>query len=153
MLDDLRETFEVAELRLFQRYDIEGLDDAQFAAVRDIVFCEPNVDTLTEELPEMPNAEIIAIEYLPGQFDQRADSAAQCCQLITGGERPLVRSARIVSITGAADIDRIKAYLINAIESREASSELPSTLEMKSELPPDVEVTSIRSTKLGSRNF
>ena len=140
LLDDLRETFEVAELRLFQRYDIEGLDDAQFAAVRDIVFCEPNVDTLTEELPEMPNTEIIAIEYLPGQFDQRADSAAQCCQLITGGERPLVRSARIVSITGAADIDRIKAYLINAIESREASSELPSTLEMKSELPPDVEV-------------
>ena len=141
LLDDLRETFEVSGLRLFQRYDIEGLDEAQFAAVKDIVFSEPNVDVLTEELPSMPDAELIAIEYLPGQFDQRADSAAQCCQLITGGERPLVRSARIVALTGAGDdLDRIKAYLINAIESREASNELPTTLEMKSEPPPDVEV-------------
>ncbi len=142
LLDDLRETFEVRGLRLFQRYDIEGLDDAEFDAVKNIVFSEPNVDRLTTELPSMPEAKIIAIEYLPGQFDQRADSAAQCCQLITGRERPLVRSARIVALECDGEIEPIKNYLINAIESREASSELPSTLEMKSEPPADVEILS-----------
>ncbi|MBQ9477969.1 MAG: phosphoribosylformylglycinamidine synthase, partial [Selenomonadaceae bacterium] len=143
LLDDLRETFGVGGLRLFQRYDIEGLDDEEFAAVKDIVFSEPNVDRLTEELPTIDNAKLIAIEYLPGQFDQRADSAAQCCQLITGRERPIIRSARIVALIDfEGELEPIKHYLINAIESREASTELPSTLKMISEPPPDVEIIS-----------
>ena len=67
LLDDLRETFNVKSLRLFQRYDIEGLDDEEFAAVKYIVFGEPNVDLLTDDLPSLDNAKFIAIEYLPGQ--------------------------------------------------------------------------------------
>ena len=143
LLDDLHETFGVEDLRLFQRYDIEGLDEEEFNAVKHIVFSEPNVDLLTEDLPSIDKAQFIAIEYLPGQFDQRADSAAQCCQLITGRERPLIRSARIVALIGfEGEVEPIKHYLINAIESREASSELPSTLKMKTEPPDDVEVLS-----------
>ena len=143
LLDDLRETFGVNGLRLFQRYDIEGLDDDEFAAVKHIVFSEPNVDRLTEELPTLNGAKLIAIEYLPGQFDQRADSAAQCCQLITGRERPLIRSARIVALLDFdGELEPIKHYLINAIESREASTDLPDTLQLKSEPPADVEILS-----------
>ena len=147
MLDDLCETLEIntlKALRIFQRYDIEGLDDNEYAAVKNIVFSEPPVDIVYEEnLPTIENAKIFAIEYLPGQYDQRADSAAQCVQLVTSKERPTIHTAQVIALIGNIsdeELKRIKTYLINAIESREASFDKPSTLQMSSETPADVEI-------------
>ena len=147
MLNDLRETLEInslQSLRLFQRYDIEGLNDSEFDAVKNIVFSEPPVDQIyEEELPTIDSAKIFAIEYLPGQYDQRADSAAQCVQLITGKERPEIQTARVIALIGDIsdeDFQKIKHYMINAIESREAGFDKPSTLKMITETPADVEI-------------
>ena len=145
LLEDFRETLDVklSGVRLLVRYDVEGLSDEDFVKVRDLVFREPNVDEFYSELPEdLDPARTFAVEYLPGQFDQRADSAAQCVQLVTGKELPTIHSARIISLLGditAADFAKIKAYSINAIESREATFELPATLQVKATVPPDVE--------------
>ena len=130
LLKDFVETLDIKNLesvRLFVRYDIEGLDDADFEKVRDIVFREPNVDNFYFELPtDIDLTKIFAIEYLPGQFDIRADSAAQCVQLVTGKERPIIHSAQVISLIGEisdADFEKIKSYSINAIEPRETSFE------------------------------
>ena len=147
LLEDYRETLDVKNLagvRLLVRYDVEDLSDEDFIKVRDIVFREPNVDNFYNELPaDLDATKTFAVEYLPGQFDQRADSAAQCVQLVTGKELPTIHSARIISLIGdvtAEDFAKIKSYSINAIESREASFELPTTLKISAETPPDVEV-------------
>lgn len=147
LLEDFRETIGVQNLdsvRLFVRYDIEGLSEADFDKVCDLVFREPNVDDWYLELPsDIDASKTFAVEYLPGQFDQRADSAAQCVQLVTGKERPTIHSAQVISLIGnisAADFAKVKAYSINEIESREASFEIPRTLQMKVEIPPDVEI-------------
>ena len=149
MLEDFRETLNVQNLnsvRLFVRYDIENLSDEDFFKVRDIVFREPNVDNFFESLPEDLNLNrTFAVEFLPGQFDQRADSAAQCVQLVTGKERPLIHSAKIISLVGEIsdeDFQKIKDYSINKIESREASFEIPQTLKISAEVPADVEILS-----------
>ena len=143
---DLIESFRLLGLkavRLIARYDIEGLSDQEYLATRDVVFSEPPVDVIYEEtLPNFPNARRFAIEYLPGQYDQRADSAAQCVQLITQKERPTIRTATVVVLVGdlgEAAAAQIKAYLINKIECREASLEKPETLAMENPEPPDVE--------------
>ena len=146
MLSDFRETFNLQNLesvRIFMRYDVEGLSDADFdkACVR--VFGESNLDVLFEDLPPRLNMErTFAVEYLPGQFDQRADSAAQCCQLVTGKERPLIRTAKVISLKGLIsddDFEKIKSYVINPIETQEADFELPETLQDFVEEIPDVE--------------
>ncbi|MBR5913916.1 MAG: phosphoribosylformylglycinamidine synthase [Selenomonadaceae bacterium] len=149
LLEDFRETLDIKNLqavRLFVRYDIEDIDDADFEKVRDIVFREPNVDDFYFELPsDIDLKKTFAVEYLPGQFDIRADSAAQCVQLVTGKERPIIHSAQIFSLIGeitAEEVDKIKSYSINAIESREASFELPKTLKISVEIPADVEIIS-----------
>ena len=145
LLEDYRETLDVklSGVRLLVRYDIEDLSDEDFLKVRDIVFREPNVDRFYYELPaDIDATKTFAVEYLPGQFDQRADSAAQCVQLVTGKELPTIHSARVISLLGditAEDFAKIKAYSINAIESREASFELPKTLKLTAATPPDVE--------------
>ncbi len=145
LLEDFRETLDVklSGVRLLVRYDVEGLSDEDFIKVRDIVFREPNVDNFYDALPADIDAEkTFAVEYLPGQFDQRADSAAQCVQLVTGGDLPTIHSARVISLSGditAADFAKIKAYCINAIESREATFDLPATLKISADIPPDVE--------------
>ncbi|MBR0287702.1 MAG: phosphoribosylformylglycinamidine synthase [Selenomonadaceae bacterium] len=145
LLEDFRETLDVkiSGVRLLVRYDVEGLSDEDFLKVRDIVFREPNVDNFYYELPANLDAEkTFAVEYLPGQFDQRADSAAQCVQLVTGKELPTIHSARIISLRGelsAEDFAKIKSYSINAIESREATFDLPTTLKISAPPPPDVE--------------
>ncbi|MBE8954011.1 MAG: phosphoribosylformylglycinamidine synthase, partial [Quinella sp. 1Q7] len=145
LLEDFRETLDVkiSGVRLLVRYDVEGLSDEDFLKVRDIVFREPNVDNFYYELPVDLDAEkTFAVEYLPGQFDQRADSAAQCVQLVTGKELPTIHSARIISLSGelsAEDFAKIKSYSINAIESREATFDLPTTLKISAAAPPDVE--------------
>ncbi len=146
LLEDFRETLDVkiSGVRLLVRYDVEGLSDEDFLIVRDLVFREPNVDNFYFELPADLDAEkTFAVEYLPGQFDQRADSAAQCIQLVTGKELPTIHSARIISLRGdisAADFAKIKNYSINAIESREATFDLPATLKVTADTPPDVEI-------------
>ncbi|MBQ7476785.1 MAG: phosphoribosylformylglycinamidine synthase, partial [Selenomonadaceae bacterium] len=147
LLEDFRETLDLQNLqavRLFVRYDVEDLDDADFEKVRDIVFRDPNVDNFYFELPaDIDLTKTFAVEYLPGQFDIRADSAAQCVQLVTGKERPTIHSAQVISLIGdvsSSDVEKVKAYSINAIESREASFEIPATLKISAEVPAEVEI-------------
>ena len=119
-------------LRLINRYDVEGIDNVLFQQAIPTVFSEPPVDTTYTTLPEAQH--VFAVEYLPGQFDQRADSASQCIQLLSQGERPTVRSARVYLLEGdltGDDIAAIKKYVINPVEAREASLEERSTLKME----------------------
>lgn len=112
-------------LRLLNRYDVEGIDEALFQQCASTVFSEPPVDDTYDALPQFEGVSF-AVEYLPGQFDQRADSAAECIQLISQGERPLVRSARVYLLQGSlteAQVEEIKKYVINPVEAREASLE------------------------------
>ena len=147
LCSDLVETFRLTDLRavrIITRYDIEGLSDEEFAKVRNIVFADPPVDTVYEDaLPVFSDARIFAVEPLPGQFDPTAAAAAECVQLVTQGERPDVRTARVIVLIGKLDdrvYEKIKAYLINKVESREASLATPATLETRIVLPMDVEV-------------
>lgn len=146
LLEDFKDTLDIKidGLRLFVRYDVEDLSEIDFQKVRDIVFREPNVDNFYFELPnDIDLTKTFAIEYLPGQFDQRADSAAQCVQLVTAKNLPIIHSARIISIIGDIspdDFQKIKSYSINAIESREASFKIPATLKISAEIPPGVEI-------------
>ena len=144
-------------LRVINRYDVEGVDEALFQRCVPIVFSEPQVDTATAELPvegvelnergfvasAPAGTAVFAVEYLPGQFDQRADSASECVQLVSAGERPDVRSAKVYVLSGelsAADVDAIKHYVINPVEAREATLSTKATLKMEVATPADVEV-------------
>ena len=127
-------------LRLLNRYDVEGIDEALFNQCAATVFSEPPVDNTYAELPEFEGISF-AVEYLPGQFDQRADSAAECIQLISQGERPLVRSARVYLLEGSLteeQVAEIKKYVINPVEAREASLETKATLKMEYPVPTAV---------------
>ena len=142
---DLEQNLGISALsgvRLVNRYDISGLSPEEFAAARGTIFSELNVDNAyDEEYPLPQGCRVFAMEYLPGQYDQRADSAAQCIQLLTRGERPQVLTARMVVLQGditGEEFDRIQKYLVNPVESRLASLDKPETLEMKAETPPDV---------------
>ena len=129
-------------LRLLNRYDVEGIDEALFDQCIPTVFSEPPVDNTYAELPKDGGVSF-AVEYLPGQFDQRADSAAECIQLISQGERPLVRSARVYLLQGALtdeQLAEIKKYVINPVEAREASLETKTTLKMEYPIPTAVAV-------------
>ena len=130
-------------VRLVNRYDVEGASEELFAACVPTVFSEPQSDTATYDLPDAPGAAVFAVEYLPGQFDQRADSASECIQLISQGERPDVRSAVVYYLEGNltdADVEAVKRYVINPVEAREASLEPRDTLAMAFERPANVEV-------------
>ena len=133
----------IEDLRLLHRYDVSGLSQEEFQAASTTIFSEPNVDDVYGEDFVFPEGyQVFAMEYLPGQYDQRADSAAQCVQLLTHGERPQVATARVVGIKGALsqkEIDQIEDYLINPVESRLASLKKPETLDMEVEVPEDVE--------------
>ena len=129
-------------LRLVNRYDVEGITEELFAQCVPTVFSEPQSDVAALEMPETDGAAVFAVEYLPGQFDQRADSASECIQLISQGERPEVRSAKVYVLEGALaddDVAAIKHYVINPIEAREASLEPRETLHMEQPVPPMVE--------------
>ena len=133
---------ELSGLRLLNRYDVEGIDEALFTQCVSTVFSEPPVDRTYSELPAAGGVSF-AVEYLPGQFDQRADSAAACIQLISQGERPLVRSARVYLLEGKlsdAQVAEIKKYVINPVEAREASLETKATLKMEYAVPTAVAV-------------
>mgnify|MGYP005780046273 FL=1 len=127
-------------LRLLNRYDVEGISEELFRQCAGTVFSEPPVDDVYGELPAHTGA-AFAVEYLPGQFDQRADSAAECIQLISQGERPLVRSARVYLLDGeltAGELEEIKKYVINPVEAREASLDTRDTLQMTYAVPEAV---------------
>ena len=133
---------ELSGLRLLNRYDVEGIDEALFDQCSTTVFSEPPVDNTYAQLPEHEGA-AFAVEYLPGQFDQRADSAAECIQLISQGERPLVRSARVYLLEGTLtdeQVAEIKKYVINPVEAREASLDEKATLKMEYPVPAPVKV-------------
>ena len=132
---------DLTDVRLFNRYDVEGLSGEDFERSVHAVLSEPQLDQVFRELPK-EDAVVFAVEYLPGQFDQRADSAEQCIQLLLAGERPKVRSARVYMLYGKlseAEIEEIKKYVINPVEAREASLQPVSTLDVKYEIPTEVE--------------
>ncbi|MDO5377481.1 MAG: phosphoribosylformylglycinamidine synthase [Clostridia bacterium] len=134
----------IERVRIFQRYDVEGLPDEAFESARGIIFSEPNVDVLYDEtLPEM-DARLLAVEYLPGQYDQRADSASQCLQLLSpDAPRPKVVCAKVYAFYGDVDaalMERIGQHLINPVESRRAAMSKPETLRMHADVPADVAV-------------
>ncbi|MFT4177092.1 MAG: phosphoribosylformylglycinamidine synthase subunit PurQ [Luteolibacter sp.] len=125
LLHDLRESLALTGLekvRIIQRYDVDGLSDEEFSAATRLILSEPQVDTTFSELTLAPGENAFAVEYLPGQFDQRADSAAQCVQILTGKDRPLVASAKVYILSGdlsEVDIFRIKSFVINEVDSHE----------------------------------
>ena len=130
----------VTNIRLFNRYDVENIAEDLFADAVNSVFSEPQLDIVTKELPTEGDA-VFAVEYLPGQFDQRADSAAQCIQIISCGERPTIRTARVYVLEGQFTVEElaeIKKYVINPVEAREASLALPETLAMQYDIPTEV---------------
>jgi len=124
----------IASVRIVNRYFAGGISEEDFNSARNTIFSEPPVDITYDELPSFEGARVFAVEYLPGQFDQRADSCAQCISLATGKERPIIQSAKIYAVygnIGDEDFSRIKSWLINPVESRQASMEKPSSLYQK----------------------
>ena len=127
-------------VRLFNRYDAENITEELFDYAVKTVFSEPQLDIATADV-ELSDACVFAVEYLPGQFDQRADSAAQCIQIISQGDRPTIRNARVYALYGnlsAEDVAKIKKHVINPVESREASLEKPETLQVIYDIPTEV---------------
>ena len=155
LFHELRDILGIASLeglRVVNRYDVEGISDELFAQCSPVVFSEPQVDVATSTLPEVDAAlagslaeglAVFAVEFLPGQFDQRAESASECVQLISCGDRPAVRSAKVYLLSGPLsqdDVDAIKHYVINPVEAREAKLEVRDTLAMEAPVPQPVEV-------------
>lgn len=135
-IDNLR------DIRIINRYDAEKITEADFRLATPTVFSEPAVDNIYTEIPKLKADErVFAVEYLPGQFDQRADSCAQCISLLTQSERPTVKSAKLYIVSGnivTDQFEQIKAYLINPVESREASLSEFETLDIKYHIPTTV---------------
>ena len=128
------------DVRLLNRYDAENISGDLFDYAVQTVFSEPQLDIASEN-PKLDGDCVFAVEYLPGQFDQRADSAAQCIQIISRGERPTVRTAKVYVLYGglsAEDVDRVKKYVINPVEAREATLEKPETLKTDYAIPAEV---------------
>ena len=128
------------KVRLFNRYDAEGLSADLFEYAKNTVFAEPQLDNVSSEVTA-EGAIVFAVEYLPGQYDQRADSAAQCIQIISRQERPIIRTAKVYALYGAfseKELKAIKKHVINPVESREASLELPATLAVEHSVPAPV---------------
>ncbi len=132
----------VTDLRYIVRYDIEGLTKDEYDKAKGIVLSEPNADVIYEEsLPVEDGWRVFAMEYLPGQYDQRGDSAEQCIQLLTQGERCKVLTARVIALKGDIndeELKKIENYLINPVESRLASLEKPQTLDIETPVPENV---------------
>ena len=127
-------------IRLFNRYDAENITQELFDYSVKTVFSEPQLDNASSAI-DAPGAYIFAVEALPGQFDQRADSAAQCIQIISQGDRPLIRTAKVYALYGSltdSDIAEFKKYVINPVECREAALEKPETLAVKYDIPTEV---------------
>lgn len=143
LLNDAKNLLGIKNLenvRVINRYDAENITEELFNYAVKTVFSEPQLDIASSEI-DTENAVVFAVEYLPGQFDQRADSAAQCIQIIAQGERPIIRSAKVYALYGDlsdSDIVEIKKYVINPVEAREASLEKFDTLKVNYEIPTSV---------------
>ena len=144
LLHEVNELLGIGSLtgvRVINRYDVENIDEELFRSAVNNVFSEPQVDQVSTELDA--EGTVFAVEYLPGQFDQRADSAAQCIQIISQGERPAVRTAKVYVLEGTlsdAELAAIKKYVINPVEAREAAMEKPETLAVSYTVPEKVAV-------------
>lgn len=147
LLSDLTHNLNIGglnDVRIINCYECSGFDDATYELARDNVFSEPNTDEVYEDPVRFTGADFVfRMGLLPGQFDQRADSAMQCVQLLTAGERPLIRASKVVAICGAlseAEKAKIKTHLINVVESCELDLALPETIELEAMVPNDVMV-------------
>lgn len=144
MLEDLKSNVGITgleELRLINRYDAQGLSEEEFEKAAVQILSEPNLDNIYKSIEFTPEWRYFATEYLPGQYDQRADSAAQCIQLLTAGERPIVASAKVIAVKGSIsneEFEKIKAYVINPVEARVASMDIPETLDISADVPADI---------------
>ncbi|MBQ3492340.1 MAG: phosphoribosylformylglycinamidine synthase, partial [Oscillospiraceae bacterium] len=143
LLNDARNLLGIAgieNVRLLNRYDAENITKELFDYAKRTVFSEPQIDIVTDAC-DMGDAVVFAVEPLPGQFDQRADSAAQCIQIISQGERPIIRSAKVYALYGyltEEEITAIKKHVINPVECREADMALPETLVVEYAIPQSV---------------
>ncbi len=144
VLEDLRQNLSMTGLervRIINRYDVEGISDEEYSKARNLIFSEPPVDNAWDEEMGETDGRVFAVEFLPGQFDQRAASAEECISILTEKERPRVRSAKVYVLMGnvsAEDVEAAKKYVINPVEAREASLEKPQTLDMDIAYPEDV---------------
>ena len=132
----------VTDLRIVNCYDVENIDRELFDYCSKTVFSEPQLDNICDSV-DFGNAVVFAVEFLPGQFDQRADSAAQCIQIISQKDKPIVKTMKIYAVYGdisEKDTEKIKKYVINPVEAREASLEKPETLSVKYDIPTEVAV-------------
>lgn len=148
LLHELREILGISAItsaRIINRYDVEGISKDLFDNAVQTVLSEPPVDNTYDYLPIETDEHVFAVEFLPGQFDQRAQSASECIQLISQGERPTVRTARVIALKGNLDekaLNDIKHYVINPVEAREASLDEVKSLQREAVVPSDVEVIS-----------
>lgn len=145
LFDDIRENLGIAsleDLRIINRYDVSGITDEEYEKAKNTIFSEPTVDRVYDERITIDKGErVFAIEYLPGQYDQRADSAAQCIQILNQQERPLIKTAKLIALRGEipeVEISKIKSYCINPLESRESAMGKPETLESPQIVPENV---------------
>ena len=144
LCEDIRNLLRIAsieDVRILNRYDVENISRELFDYAVKTVFSEPQLDVVSSEL-DRDGASVFAVEYLPGQFDQRADSAAQCIQIISQGERPTVRTAKVYMLYGALtdeQLAEIKKYVINPVEARLAAMDKPETLKINYDIPTTVE--------------
>ena len=143
---DLRENLGMkglSSVRIINRYDIEGITDEEYQKARCLIFSEPPVDNVYDEEANITDGRVFAVEFLPGQFDQRAASAEECISILTTKDRPRVRYAKVYVLLGDvtdSDISEIKTYVINPVEAREASLEKPNSLDMAVDYPDDVKI-------------
>ncbi|MBO5797516.1 MAG: phosphoribosylformylglycinamidine synthase, partial [Clostridia bacterium] len=143
LLSDVRTLLGIealTDVRVLNRYDAENITEELFNYAKTTVFSEPQLDLICDE-PALGDATVFAVEFLPGQYDQRADSAAQCIQIISQGDRPTVRTAKVYALYGdltADEVAEIKKYVINPVEAREATLDKPETLQMQYEVPTEV---------------
>ena len=145
LLTDLRDNLNLSGLtgvRVLQRYDVQGVSDEAFAAAKTTIFSEPPVDTVYDETyPAKADTRVFITAFLPGQYDQQADSAAECVQLLTQQNRPQIAVAHVIELAGQmtdAEFEAVKKYYINPVEAHEVSAEKPESLDATVVLPPDV---------------
>ncbi|URZ00511.1 phosphoribosylformylglycinamidine synthase [Clostridium felsineum] len=147
LLKDLVENLGIKaleDLSILNRYDVSGIDDSEYEEAKKIIFSEKTVDDVYDEAFMLESEDkVFAVEYLPGQYDQRADSACQCIKILTGNEEVLINSAKVIILKGNisdTDFNKIKKYVINPVDSREASLDKAETLEVTYDLPYEVEI-------------
>ncbi len=147
LLNDIRENLQISNLEkivILNRYDVEGISDEVFEKAKGTIFSEPQVDNyFVEDYPVDSNTSVFGVEFLPGQFDQRASSLAECLQILSGGKKPIAKTAKIYLLSGNlsnAEIEKIKKYIINPVDSRECSLEKVTSLEDNMIEPEDVAI-------------